>query len=451
MARLLGLNRVVLVAAASVARRLARMAPALSLLAAVCALVCVPQPLSALPQFARRYNLKCFACHTIPPVLNEQGYMFKRLGFHLPPSLAQAQAAPNMSRMVENEKQWSVTNNVAFVVSDFSYQLERTTQEGSSPSSISGAQVGAFNTFVAGWIPDTNFFYFSEFDIVTGGTTSPEIAQAYIGYSGGNARSSWFVAGGRELRQTGEGTRAAQVFSLLPASPLLFETTGPTNYLLDQSPVGLSTGYTWASSSYKNVLAISAKVTNGVNADGSEVLGLTSRQSRDVWVDADWWYAPESGVTFMDYYGTKDQTQNGGLDNEFTYRARIRRQGLFANYMLRYKVDFLGGYLRSRDDWQDPNFGPSGVFSGNDFFGEVDYYALRGLAISARYDRLNQSVADGPGHTSTWAWSGAVNKALTPSGNIVARIGYSYMAGRDPLAAVKSTDRLLMADVMFNF
>ena len=54
MARLLGLNRVVLVAAASVARRLARMAPALSLLAAVCALVCVPQPLSALPQFARR-------------------------------------------------------------------------------------------------------------------------------------------------------------------------------------------------------------------------------------------------------------------------------------------------------------------------------------------------------------------------------------------------------------
>ena len=125
------------------------MTPALSLLAAVCVLVGVPRQLSALPQFARRYNLKCYACHTIPPVLNEQGYMFKRLGFHLPPSLAKGQAAPNMSYMVENEKQWTVTNNVAFAVSDFSYQLQRSTQEGTSPSKVSGAQVGALNSFFA--------------------------------------------------------------------------------------------------------------------------------------------------------------------------------------------------------------------------------------------------------------------------------------------------------------
>jgi hypothetical protein len=39
----------------------------------------------AVPQFARRYNVKCSACHTIVPVLNEQRWMFKRLGFHLPP------------------------------------------------------------------------------------------------------------------------------------------------------------------------------------------------------------------------------------------------------------------------------------------------------------------------------------------------------------------------------
>lgn len=199
------------------------------------------------------------------------------------------------------------------------------------------------------------------------------------------------------------------------------------------------------------MLAISAKVTNGVNADGSEALGLTSRQSRDVWVDADWWYAPESGVTVLDYYGTKDQTQNAGLDNEFTYRAKVRRQGVFANYMVRYKVDILGGYLRTRDDWQDPNGGPSGLFTGNDFFGEVDCYPIRGLAVSARYDRLNQRVADGPGQTSTYDWTGAVNKALTPSGNVVARIGYSYLAGRDPIQAVRTTNRLVMADVMFNF
>ncbi len=424
---------------------------AVKVLAGIAVLACLPQQLSALPQFARRYNLKCYACHTIPPVLNQQGYMFKRLGFHLPPSLAKGQSAPSMSRMVESEKQWTLTDNIAFAVSDFGYQSQRATQEGASPSSTSGSEISGVSSFIAGWIPDTNFFYFAEFGIVADGQTSPELAQAYVGYSGGSARSSWFVDGGRQLRQTGEGTRAAQVFSLLPESPLLFESAGPTNFVMDQSPVGLGGGYTWASSSYRSILAVSAKVTNGVGADGSETLGLSNRQSRDVWLDVDWWYAPESGITFMNYYGVKDQIQNAGLDNEFTYRPRLRRQGIFANYMLRYKVDFLGGYLHTRDDWQDPGSGASGAFTGNDFFGEVDYYPLRGLGISARYDRLNQSVTGGPGQVHTYDWTAAVNKALTPSGNIVARAGYSYLKGRDPLAALNMTNRLVMLDVMFNF
>ena len=40
---------------------------------ATCAFLFAPNQASAIPQFARRYNLKCFACHTIVPVLNEQG------------------------------------------------------------------------------------------------------------------------------------------------------------------------------------------------------------------------------------------------------------------------------------------------------------------------------------------------------------------------------------------
>ena len=50
-------------------------------------LTAAPRGALAVPQFARRYHVTCYACHTIPPVLNEQGYMFKRLGHHLPPSL----------------------------------------------------------------------------------------------------------------------------------------------------------------------------------------------------------------------------------------------------------------------------------------------------------------------------------------------------------------------------
>jgi len=407
--------------------------------------------IQALPLFARRYNLKCSACHTIVPVLNEQGYLFKRLGYHLPPALASGQAAPTLSYLVSKEPQWTLMNNVAAAITDFGFQTERTTQEGQGPLSTAAFQVNAWNSYAAGWIPDTKFFYFGEFDIVSNGSTSPNLEQAFFGYSGGNASSSWYVAGGRESLQIAEGTRAAQIYSLMPASPLLFETTSPTNFIFDQSPVGLDAGYTWASNGYRHVFAATAKVTNGDNADGTEILGPSAKNSKDVWVDVDWWYAPESGITILDYYGTKDQMQNSGLSNQFTYRPAIRRQGVFANYMYKYKIDFLGGYLHNQDDWQYVAGTPAGYFRANDFFGEADYYIKPGLAFAARYDLLSQHIDGGVGNESMADWTAAVNKNLTRSGNIVARISGSYLAGRDPATALKSTDRLFQADIMFNF
>lgn len=44
-----------------------------------------------------------------------------------------------------------------------------------------------------------------------------------------------------------------------------------------------------------------------------------------------------------------------------------------------------------------------------------------------------------------------MNKTFTPAGNVIGRIAYSYLTGREPVAAVKSTDRLIQADVSFNF
>jgi len=405
----------------------------------------------AIPQFARRYNLKCFACHTIPPVLNEQGYMFRRLGYHLPPALEQAQPAHKISDLVRNEPQWSLTNNVAPAVTDFSFTAERTTQEGQSPSSTSSFQVAAWNMYMAGWLPDTNFFYYAEFDIVTGGASSTTLMNANFGYSGGSAKSSWYVSGGREHLHIGEGTRAAQIYSLLPASPLMFENMGPTNFIYDHSPVGIDVGYTWASSKYKNVLAATLKVTNGLNADGSEILGPSDRNSKDVWFVGDWWYAPESGVTFCDYYGRKDQIQNPGQPNQFSFTPTVRRQGVFANYMIKYKVDVLGGYLHSNDDWQSVAGGPFGHFTGNDSYGAVDYYILQGLAVSGRYDLLHHKVTNGVGLQSIHDWGIGVSKTLTPSGNVIARAAYSYLSGRDPVSATKSTDRVFQADIAFNF
>ncbi len=407
--------------------------------------------LNALPQFARRYNLKCSACHTMAPVLNEQGMLFQRLGYHLPPSLLSGEAAPQLSE-IKGGGEWNFANNVSVAVADFSYSAERTTQEGQGTASTSAFQVASWNNYFAGWLPDTNFFYHAELDIVSGGATNPDLSNACIGYGGGTARNSWFVVAGREHLQVAQGTRASQIYSLLPNSPLLFETASPTNFVFDQSPVGVSAGYTWISSSYRRVFAASAKVMNGDNADGSEILGPSSRNSKAVWVDIDYWYAPESGVTFLSYYGKKDNLQTDPFGNQFTFHPNIRRQGAFGNYKLFAKIDFLGGYLHSNDDWVAPD-GSSAKFIGNDSYGAVDYYIRQGLAVSGRYDLLHQKITGtgGVGLQSTHDWTIGVNKTLTPSGNVIGRIAYSYLSGRDPVAAVKSTDKLFQADIAFNF
>lgn len=407
----------------------------------------------ALPQFARRYNLKCSACHTIVPVLNEQGELFQRLGYHLPPALQPSHQVSKLSD-IAGGADWSITNNASFAVADFGYSAERTTQEGQPSSSTSAFQVNSWNAYFAGWVPDTNFYYHAELDIVTGGSTNPDLSNACLAYAGGTAKNSWYVVGGREHLQVAQGTRAAQIYSLLPNSPLLFEQPSPTNFMIDQSPVGVSAGYTWISDSYRRVFAASAKVTNGDNADGSEILTSSNRNSKDAWVDLDFWYAPESGVTFINYYGKKDQNITDSLGNTLlTYHPVIRRQGVFANYMYKATVDLTGGYLRSHDGWLTAVNSPAGTFIGDDYFVGLDYYISQGFAVSGRFDRLNRQITGvgGVGKQNTHDWTIGVNKTFTPSGNIIGRIAYSDLAGRDPVTAVKSTDRFVQADISFNF
>jgi hypothetical protein len=80
----------------------------------------------------------------------------------------------------------------------------------------------------------------------------------------------------------------------------------------------------------------------------------------------------------VDYYGKKDNVQP---TSTVTFHPVIRRQGVFGNYKLFSKVDFLGGWVHSNDGWLAPD-GSSASFIGNDYYGAVDYYILQGLAVS---------------------------------------------------------------------
>ncbi len=94
------------------------------------------------------------------------------------------------------------------------------------------------------------------------------------------------------------------------------------------------------------------------------------------------------------------------------------------------------------------------VEAGSSLFSILSPDHIRqGFAVSGRLDRLNQQITGvgGVGKQNTHDWTIGVNKTFTPSGNIIGRLAYSDLAGRDPVAAVKSTDRFVQADISFNF
>jgi hypothetical protein len=414
---------------------------AIPILAALACAALVPQPVPAIPAFARKFGVKCYTCHTIPPALNKNGYMFKRLGYRMPPDeMDGAKPAPKISELDKDIK-FSITNSLA-IITQGSFTVDKNQADTSTTSNSFNLDEAAL--FAAGSVPESNFSYFVHYELYSGGSNYLE--QAIGEYTGGRANSSYFIKAGQMHVQEGEGTRAAMFYNLFPDPALTLTNVDPINFTLDQHPVGVGAGYTWASNYFKQVFAVSAKVTNGLNADGSEILSGSQKNSKDVWFDADYWFGPDGGVTFMAYRGTKDQVQNQGTPDEFTYRPTLTRFGVLGNYLFFDKLDILGGYIRSRDDWQDMLGGAKTSYVSNGFRGELDYYIKTGFAAMARYDRLNQTVAGGP-VTHTQAWGIGAEKGLTPLGNVVLRATYNHERDVDPVSGALVTDKLFMVDL----
>ena len=424
----------------------------------------MPQQGHAIPAFARKYGVKCYACHTVPPALNKNGYMFKRLGYRMPPDeMDGTKPAPKITELDKNNK-FSLTNAMALILQT-SFTTDKTVADAgnttsSSPSSscnsgTDGTQqsssCSSFNLdeaalFAAGAIPETGFSYFAHYELYQDGGSGLE--QGYGVYTGGRANSSYFIKAGEMHMQEGEGTRASMFYNLFADPSYTLSNVDPINFSLDQHPVGVDVGYTWASNYFKRVFAASAKVTNGLNADGSEILGSSTKNSKDVWADADYWFGPDGGVTVMVYRGSKDQIQNAGAVNEFTYRPTLWRSGAFGNYLFFDKLDLLGGYIRSEDDWQWVQGGPLSHYIANTYRGEADYYFRPGLVLMARVDRSTQSIAPQP-LMNTRVWSVGGEHALTDLGNVVARAAYTQEHDGDPLALVGTTDKSFKFDVRY--
>jgi hypothetical protein len=409
-----------------------------------------PVPGHAIPAFARKFGVKCYTCHTMPPALNKNGYMFKRLGYRMPPDeMDGTKAAPKVGEL-DNKIKFDLTDSLAIILQGSVTDDKTITETGATPptatSTTSSFNLDEAALFIAGVVPESGFSYFGHYELYQDGSNGLE--QGFGVYTGGRANSSYFVKGGEIHMQEGEGTRAAMFYNLFSDPAYTLTNVDPIGFSLDQHPVGVDVGYTWASNYFKNIFAVSAKVTNGLNADGSEILNGSTKNSKDVWADADYWFGPDGGVTVLMYRGSKDQIQNAGADNQFTYRPTFYRVGAFGNYLFFDKLDILGGYIHSHDDWRWDQTSPMTYYTADNYRGEADYYIKTGTVIMARLDRGTAQIPTNP-TVHTHAFGIGAERSLTDRGNVIVRAAYTQEHDADPVAVLGSTDKLFKLDFRF--
>ncbi len=409
----------------------------------------MPQQGRAIPAFARKFGVKCYTCHTVPPALNKTGYMFKRLGYRMPPDdMDGTKPAPKVSALDKDIK-FSLTNSFA-MIAQVSITGDGTTTDNGDGTSTSTSS-SSFNLdeaafFVAGAVPESGFSYFGHYEMYEDGDSGLE--QGFGVYTGGRANSNYFVKGGMMHLQEGEGTRAAMFYNLFSDPAYILTNVDPEGISLDQAPTGVDAGYTWASNYFQRIFAVSAKVTNGLDANGDPINSGSTQNHKDVWFDADYWFGPDGGVSGMYYRGQKDQVQNAGQDNEFTYRPNFYRAGVFANYLFFDKLDLLGGYVHGNDEWEWDQISPMSHYVADTYHGEVDYYIKTGTAFMARLDRSTQHIDPQP-DMHTRAWGIGMEHAMTDRGNVVVRAAYNQEHDGDPVGLVGTTDKNFMLDFRF--
>ena len=138
----------------------------------------MPQPGDAVPAFARKYGVKCYTCHTVPPALNKNGYMFKRLGYRMPPDeMDGTKPAPKIVALDKDIK-FSLINSLALILQGSVTEDKNVAETGATPPTRSFDD-SSFNLdeaalFVAGAVPETGFSYFGHYELYQDGSNDLE-------------------------------------------------------------------------------------------------------------------------------------------------------------------------------------------------------------------------------------------------------------------------------------
>jgi hypothetical protein len=191
-------------------------------------IVLMPRQANAIPAFARKYGVKCYTCHTVPPALNKNGYMFKRLGYRMPTDeMDGTKPAPKIIEM-DKDMKFSIINSMALIL-QASVTNEKTVADkgnttsaspatscGSSTSSSSSCS--SFNLdeaalFMAGPIPETGFSYFAHYELYQGGSNNLE--QGFRRLDGRQSQQQLLRQGRRDAYAGGRGNAGGDVLQSL--------------------------------------------------------------------------------------------------------------------------------------------------------------------------------------------------------------------------------------------
>ncbi len=376
----------------------------------------------AIPAFARKYNVRCFMCHTVYPRLNRFGYEFKRLGYRMPPGW-NGKKAPTPVRLISSHIPFKLTNAAAFFIRTDLTWLKDTAPDGTS-TNTSSINLAEASLLFGGPIPNSGFSYFGEYVFYEDGES--ELERAKIDYTGGTVKSSFFAGIGKSHLQ--EGYMASDMHGLTDADgPLMWTAVSPNNFHQNYNSGLVEGGYTYMSPKYRTVIGLSLKVTNGLDADGAGVSSGSDRNHKDLWFGADFLLGNQAALSVSYYRGQKLQVQNEGAPEEFTYEPETRRYGLYASYRFFRQLDVLLGYQHTKEDWQQLATSPVGSFSGNAYSLEVDEYIRQGLVAWVRYD---SNPYDAPfaalAKSQDRRFMAGILKTLTQRGNVKAYLEYSY-------------------------
>ena len=372
---------------------------------AVVIVTAVAQRAEAMPMFARKLNMQCAQCHTMPPRLTPLGYKFLRSGYRLQGAEEEA-PSPTNALFFNTEVSASSTHNPGDSGTD-SRGFESSGSEIQLATPVGPDLAGKF-----------------AYEVPADGAAG--VGEAWVQYNKPAEGPIMSLKAGQLSVMSGFALGGARTFTL--TDPLIFGSDGPLtgegqgNFSLTGLERGLEFGVT------QGPLTGKLSWLNGVDATGAGNVPLAGKRAKDIAIQGEYLLG-ESGthIGAILYSGKAPITAD--------YENKFNRAAVFGTYAYPLKaggkmgemtLELSGAYLWGKDQIAAP------VVSAGDSLTltrdakskgallELSLYQLGKTAFTLRYDTLKPS--DVAGTLTTKATTFAASHMLSNNLRIAAEL-----------------------------